>query len=92
MRILDQLRDVFGQRKAVAQNNLGEMVKAVADGKAVDDSKLATLLSAPVVTSYIPITSMSRYVFVLVPVYITLAHLGRFSLMVAEVEFPREEN
>ncbi len=41
---------------------------------------LATLLSAPVVTSYIPITSMSRYVFVLVPIYIVLARLGRWAI------------
>lgn len=41
---------------------------------------LAFLLSAPVVTSTIPITSMSRYLLVLVPMYIVLARLGRFAI------------
>lgn len=41
---------------------------------------MAFLLSAPVVTSTIPVTSMSRYVLVLVPVYIVLARLGRYPL------------
>jgi Gpi18-like mannosyltransferase len=41
---------------------------------------LAVLLSAPVVTSDIPITSMSRYVFVLVPIYIVLARLGKWPI------------
>jgi hypothetical protein len=41
---------------------------------------LMMLLSAPVVTSYIPITSMSRYVFVLFPIYIILARLGRWAI------------
>lgn len=43
-------------------------------------SCIGFLLSAPVVTSTIPLTSMSRYVLVLIPVYIVLARLGRFPL------------
>jgi hypothetical protein len=38
---------------------------------------IGLLLSAPDVTSDIPITSMSRYLFVVVPVYVVLARLGR---------------
>ena len=38
---------------------------------------VALLLSAPVVSSDIPITSMSRYLFVVTPVYVVLARLGR---------------
>lgn len=41
---------------------------------------LAVLLSAPVVSSDIPITSMSRYLLVLSPVYIVLARLGRWPI------------
>ena len=41
---------------------------------------LAVLLSAPVVSSDIPITSMSRYLLVLAPVYIVLARLGRWPI------------
>ncbi len=38
---------------------------------------IGLLLSAPVVSSEIPITSMSRYLFVVAPVYVVLARLGR---------------
>ncbi|HWE64550.1 MAG TPA: mannosyltransferase family protein [Chloroflexota bacterium] len=41
---------------------------------------LAVLLSAPVATSDIPVTSMSRYLLVIAPVYIVLAQLGRFAI------------
>jgi Gpi18-like mannosyltransferase len=41
---------------------------------------VAVLLSAPVVSSAIPVTSMSRYVLVLAPIYIVLARLGRFAI------------
>jgi hypothetical protein len=39
---------------------------------------VAALLSAPVITSDIPITSMSRYLFVVVPIYVVLARIGRW--------------
>lgn len=38
---------------------------------------LAALLSAPIITSDIPLQSMSRYVLILVPMFIVLAKLGR---------------
>ncbi|MGH2390343.1 MAG: hypothetical protein ACRDIE_19250, partial [Chloroflexota bacterium] len=38
---------------------------------------MGALLSAPIITSDIPLQSMSRYVLVLVPMYIVLARLGR---------------
>jgi Gpi18-like mannosyltransferase len=41
---------------------------------------VAVLLSAPVMSSDIPVTSMSRYVLVLAPIYIVLARLGRFAI------------
>lgn len=43
-------------------------------------TSLLILLSAPVTTSPIPITSMSRYLFVLSPVFIILATLGRWPI------------
>jgi len=43
-------------------------------------ASLGVLLSAPVVSSDIPITSMSRYLLVLAPVYIVLARLGRWPI------------
>ena len=46
MQILETLRTAFGRRKAVAQNNLGEMVRAVADDEPVDETRLAEMLSA----------------------------------------------
>jgi hypothetical protein len=41
---------------------------------------VAVQLSAPVITSDIPITSMSRYLLVVAPVYIVLARLGRWPI------------
>ena len=41
---------------------------------------LASLLSAPIITSDIPLQSMSRYLLVLVPIYIVLAKLGRWPI------------
>ncbi len=41
---------------------------------------IGLLLSAPVVTSDIPITSMSRYLFVVTPVFVVLARLGRWPI------------
>ena len=39
---------------------------------------LLFLLSAPIVTSDIPLTSMSRYLFAIAPTYLILARLGRW--------------
>lgn len=41
---------------------------------------LGVLLSAPVLSSRIPLTSMSRYVLVLFPVTIVLAQIGRWAI------------
>lgn len=41
---------------------------------------IAVLLSAPVVSSTVPVTSMSRYLLVLAPIYVVLARLGRFPI------------
>lgn len=41
---------------------------------------LVMLLSSPVTTSMIPLTAMSRFIFVLVPLYIVLARLGRWPI------------
>jgi hypothetical protein len=41
---------------------------------------LFALLSAPIITSYIPLQSMSRYLLVLAPVYMVLAKLGRWPI------------
>ena len=43
-------------------------------------TSMAVLLSAPVISCLIPITSMSRYLFVLAPVYIILARWGRWPI------------
>jgi hypothetical protein len=41
---------------------------------------MVMLLSAPTTTSMIPLTAMSRFVFVLAPLYISLARMGRWAL------------
>jgi Gpi18-like mannosyltransferase len=41
---------------------------------------IAVLLSAPVASSTVPVTSMSRYVLVLAPIYIVLARMGRYPI------------
>ena len=43
-------------------------------------ASLGVLLSAPVISSRIPLTSMSRYLLVLFPVAIVLARLGRWPI------------
>ncbi|HVA89628.1 MAG TPA: mannosyltransferase family protein [Chloroflexota bacterium] len=43
-------------------------------------ASLASLLSAPIITSDIPLQSMSRYLLVLAPVYMVLAKLGRWPI------------
>jgi hypothetical protein len=43
-------------------------------------SCLFFLLSSPIVTSDIPLQSMSRYLFALAPIYLILARLGRWPI------------